>query len=72
MLNFASNIGALILFMILGKVDYGIGLIMAASMVAGSYAGAQFALKQGVGYVRVLFVVVTSALIIKNIYDYLQ
>ncbi|WP_105992555.1 TSUP family transporter [Staphylococcus simulans] len=71
-LNFASNIGALILFMILGKVDYGIGLIMAASMVAGSYAGAQFALKQGVGYVRVLFVVVTSALIIKNIYDCLQ
>lgn len=71
-LNFASNIGALLLFMLLGKVDYGIGLIMAFSMIVGSYAGAQFALRQGVGYVRVLFVIVTSALILKNIYDYMQ
>lgn len=71
-LNFASNIGALLLFMILGKVDYTIGLIMAVSMILGSYAGAQFALKQGVGYVKTLFVVVTSALILKNIYDYIH
>ncbi|WP_272952924.1 TSUP family transporter, partial [Deinococcus alpinitundrae] len=36
-LNFASNIGALVLFMVLGQVDYVIGLIMATSMIAGSY-----------------------------------
>ncbi|UTB78097.1 hypothetical protein A2I62_05890 [Staphylococcus carnosus] len=71
-LNFASNVGALVLFMILGKVDYGIGLLMAVSMIIGSYAGAQFALRQGVGYVKALFVIVTSALILKNIYDYVQ
>ncbi len=39
-LNFASNIGALVLFMVLGQVDYVIGLIMAISMIAGSYTGA--------------------------------
>lgn len=38
-LNFASNIGALVLFMVLGQVDYVIGLVMAASMIVGSYAG---------------------------------
>ncbi|HGZ7959698.1 TPA: TSUP family transporter, partial [Staphylococcus aureus] len=52
-LNFASNIGALVLFMVLGQVDYVIGLIMAISMIAGSYTGAHFAIKQGVGYVKV-------------------
>ncbi|MDN8878170.1 TSUP family transporter, partial [Staphylococcus aureus] len=46
-LNFASNIGALVLFMVLGQVDYVLGLIMAISMIAGSYTGAHFAINQG-------------------------
>lgn len=70
-LNFASNIGALVLFMVLGQVDYVIGLIMAISMIAGSYAGAHFAIKQGVGYVKVLFII-TAILILKNAFDYIQ
>lgn len=71
-LNFASNLGALILFMILGEVNYLYGLIMAASMIVGSYVGAMFAIKQGVGYVKVLFIVVTALLILKNAYDYVM
>ncbi|UXR81763.1 TSUP family transporter [Staphylococcus sp. IVB6214] len=69
-LNFASNIGALLLFIFLGYVNYLYGLSMAASMVIGSYFGAWFALKYGVGYVKVLFVVVTAILILKNLLDY--
>ncbi|MDN8814833.1 TSUP family transporter, partial [Staphylococcus aureus] len=42
-LNFASNLGALVLFIILGQVDFVYGLIMAVSMIIGSYVGAQFA-----------------------------
>lgn len=64
-MNFASNIGALVLFMVLGQVDYVIGLVMAASMIVGSYAGAHFAIKQGVGYVKVLFIIITAILILK-------
>ena len=71
-LNFASNLGPLILFMILGEVNYLYGLIMAASMIVGSYVGAMFAIKQGVGYVKVLFIVVTALLILKNAYDYVM
>ncbi|CAM3082795.1 sulfite exporter TauE/SafE family protein [Staphylococcus argensis] len=71
-LNFASNLGALILFIILGEVNYLYGLIMAASMIAGSYVGAMFAIKQGVGYVKMLFIVVTALLILKNAYDYVM
>ncbi|MDO5374885.1 MAG: TSUP family transporter [Staphylococcus rostri] len=70
-LNFASNFGALLLFIYLGHVNFVIGLSMAASMIVGSYVGAWFALKYGVGYVKVLFVVVTSILIVKNLIDYL-
>ena len=71
-LNFASNIGALTLFLVLGQVNIVYGLIMAVSMVIGSYTGAHFAIKNGVGYVKILFIVVTCLLIIKNAYDYIM
>lgn len=48
------------------------GLSMGAAMIAGSYAGSQFAIKYGVSYVRILFIVVTVLLIGKNIVDYVQ
>lgn len=70
-LNFASNIGALILFMSLGQVNYFYGMIMAISMIVGSYVGAQFAISKGVGYVKVLFIIVIAVLIVKNAYDYI-
>lgn len=70
-LNFASNIGALTLFIILGQVNFTYGLIMAISMVIGSYTGAHFAIKKGVGYVKILFIIVTILLILKNAYDYI-
>lgn len=53
-LNFLSNLGALVLFIILGQVDFVYGLIMAVSMIIGSYVGAQFAISKGVGYVKIL------------------
>lgn len=71
-INFGSNIGALMLFMIMGEVNYTYGLAMGASMILGSYTGAQLAISKGVGYVKVLFIFVTSILILKNIYDFLQ
>ncbi|MFB9859719.1 TSUP family transporter [Salinicoccus siamensis] len=71
-LNFASNIGALILFIVMGEVNYTYGLIMGASMILGSYAGAHMAITKGSGYVKGLFIIVTAVLIIKNLYDFLQ
>ncbi|MEY8599823.1 sulfite exporter TauE/SafE family protein [Staphylococcus shinii] len=71
-LNFASNLGALILFIFLDQVDYFYGFIMAASMICGSYIGAMFAIKKGVGYVKGLFIIVTAILILKNTYDYIM
>lgn len=70
-LNFGSNLGSLILFIIVGEVNYTYGLVMGVSMIFGSWIGAQMAISKGVGYVKVLFVIVTSVLIIKNIYDFI-
>ncbi|RYL93918.1 hypothetical protein EWI07_06265 [Sporolactobacillus sp. THM7-4] len=70
-LNFASNVAALITFAALGYVNYGIGLVMACSLIAGSWFGARFAIKKGSSYVKILFIAVTAVLITKNIADYL-
>lgn len=72
LLNFGSNVSALILFMILGQVHYAIGLIMGISGIFGSIVGSRFAIKRGSGYVRILFIVVTTLLIVKNVYDYIK
>ncbi|HWL13790.1 MAG TPA: TSUP family transporter, partial [Ureibacillus sp.] len=70
LLNFASNIAALIMFLILGEVVFVYGLIMGISMIAGAYIGTKFALSKGTSFVRMLFIIMTVVLIIKNIYDY--
>lgn len=71
-LNFASNVGALVLFMYLDRVDYAVGLTMGASMIVGSYFGTQFAIKKGIAYVKLLFIIVTILLIGKNAVDYIM
>jgi uncharacterized membrane protein YfcA len=71
-LNFGSNIAALITFAILGYVDLTIGIIMAAGLLTGSWCGAKFAIKKGSSYVKVLFIIITVTLIGKNIFDYLH
>ncbi|MBI5975091.1 TSUP family transporter [Staphylococcus canis] len=70
-LNFGSNLGALLLFMFLGRVDYSLGIVMALSMIIGSYMGSKFAIKKGISYVRLLFIAVTLILLLKNVYDYI-
>ncbi|MDN4495159.1 TSUP family transporter [Ureibacillus aquaedulcis] len=69
-LNFASNIGALVMFLFLGQINFAYGLIMGAAQIIGAICGSKFAIKQGSGYVRVLFIVVTVLLLTKNTYDY--
>lgn len=69
-LNFGSNIAALLMFILLGKVNYTYGFIMGIAQLAGSVCGSKFAIKRGSGYVRVLFIVVTFLLLAKNTYDY--
>ncbi|WP_459500437.1 TSUP family transporter [Bacillus sp. C1] len=71
-LNLGSNIGALLMFMYLGQVNYAYGFIMGIAQIVGGIIGSKFAIKKGSGYVRALFITVTCLLLAKNIYDYIQ
>ena len=68
-LNTATNLSALILFTAKGHVFWHLALPMALANVAGSMLGTRLALKQGVAFVRVVFIVVVTALILKTGYD---
>ena len=65
-LNFASNIGALVLFMVLGtsrlcnRFNYGY------KHDCWVIYWSTFAIKQGVAYVKVLFIIITAILILKK------
>ncbi|HWK22748.1 MAG TPA: TSUP family transporter [Ureibacillus sp.] len=69
-LNFASNIGALVMFLFLDQVNFAYGLIMGIAQIIGAICGSKFAIKRGSGYVRILFIVMTVLLLGKNAYDY--
>jgi uncharacterized protein len=68
-LNTATNVSALALFALKGHVWWHFALAMAIANVLGSFAGTHLALKHGAGFVRVVFVLVVSALIVKTGYD---
>lgn len=67
--NFATNLGALALFVPTGAVVWGLGLCLAAANVAGSYLGSRTAIAKGTGFVRAVFLVVAGALIVKLGHD---
>ncbi len=72
LLNLGSNVGALLMFMYVGQVNYAYGFIMGIAQIAGGIVGSKFAIKKGSGYVRALFITVTCLLLAKNLYDYIQ
>ncbi|MCK3770060.1 TSUP family transporter [Microbacterium aerolatum] len=61
--NLATNIGALLLFIPHGSVLWLLGGILAVANVAGSYLGSRMAVARGAKFIRVVFLVVVVALI---------
>lgn len=69
-LNLASNLGSFLFFLGAGQIYLGHGLLMALGMVAGGYVGARVAILRGSSFVRIIFVGVTCALILRLAYQY--
>ncbi|MGP9785409.1 sulfite exporter TauE/SafE family protein [Glutamicibacter sp. 287] len=63
--NLATNFGALVLFIPAGHVVFGLGLAMGLMNMAGGYLGARMAISKGSKFIRIIFVIVVCALIIK-------
>lgn len=66
LLNTASNLAALSLFAWTGHVWWHLVAVMAVANVVGSMLGTRLALKRGTGFVRVFFMWVVGALLLKT------
>jgi len=67
--NFATNLGALIFFIPLGLVLWPLGLTMGVANIAGSLLGSRMAIAKGARFVRGLFLIVVAVLIVKLGFD---
>jgi uncharacterized protein len=67
--NVACNLSALLWFGYSGHLIWQMGAMMAICNVSGSLVGSRLAIKYGSGFVRKLFLLVVSALILKTGYD---
>jgi hypothetical protein len=67
--NAATNAGALLLFAPEGHVLWALGLGMAVCNIVGAQFGARLAIRHGSGFVRAVFLVMTTLLIAKIGWD---
>ena len=67
--NIATNAAALAFFVPAGYVLWQVALPMAAANIVGAVAGTWLAMHKGAGFVRVLFLVLVTALIMKLGYE---
>lgn len=67
--NFSTNLSALIYFASIGSIIYHLALPMAVCNIIGAMIGAKLAIVKGSAFIRVLFMTIVSLLIIKLTYD---
>ncbi|MCQ4082399.1 TSUP family transporter [Streptomyces sp. RB6PN25] len=67
--NVATNLGAVIVFVAQGHVLWGLAPAMAAGNIAGGALGARMALKRGTSFIRYALLAVVVALVVKLGYD---
>lgn len=69
--NVATNLAALVVFVPMGAVVWEVGAVMALGNVIGGYLGARTAVARGGGFVRVVFIVVVGAFLLRLGWDLL-
>jgi uncharacterized membrane protein YfcA len=67
--NLASNVAALLLFLFRHNVDFAAGLTMGTGQVIGARIGSQMVVKRGARFIRPVFISVVIAVTLKLIYD---
>ncbi len=68
-LNFTSNLGGLLLFIIGGKVVWSVGAIMLVGQICGARMGARMVLSKGQRLIRPMIVIVSAVMSAKLLYD---
>ncbi|MDQ6609666.1 MAG: TSUP family transporter [Bacteroidota bacterium] len=69
MVNLATNLGSVTLFLFKGSIIWSIALPMAAANAAGGFVGAKLAIAKGNKFIRVFFLVVVAGILIRFCWD---
>jgi uncharacterized membrane protein YfcA len=69
LVNLASNVGALALFLCRHNVDFPAGLTMGVGQLLGARVGSKMVLKRGAQFIRPIFISVVIAVTAKLIWD---
>ncbi len=69
LVNLSTNLGSLVFFALSGKIIYAIALPMAVFNALGGWLGARLALLKGNAFIRIFFLVVVCATILRFAYD---
>lgn len=67
--NGLTNLSAFIMYMFLGEGNLFLGIVMGLFNMAGAWLGVRLAVLRGSKFIRVLFIVMSSGLLIKQIID---
>lgn len=71
LVNLATNIGSITLFVLKGKIIWTIAIPMAICNVAGAWFGARLALSKGNQFIRVFFLIVVGLMLLRFAFDVL-
>lgn len=66
-LNFATNLGSVIAFVLAGKVLWAVALCMGLANVVGSYIGSHYAIKGGEEFIKKILIFVLVFMLIANL-----
>lgn len=69
LVNLATNLGSIILFLLKGSIIWAIAIPMALSNAVGGILGAKFALKKGNHFIRIFFMMVVFGTLLRFAYD---
>ncbi|MDQ1124264.1 sulfite exporter TauE/SafE family protein [Microbacterium trichothecenolyticum] len=67
--NLTTNLAALVVYGVHGEILLALGIAMAVMNVTGGFIGAHMATRRGSGFVRIVFLVTLSVLIVKLAWD---
>jgi len=68
-MNFASNLGSLLVFLLGGQVHFAAGVVMGLGQWSGARVGSQMVVRQGTGFIRPVFLAVVLSLTVKLLWD---
>lgn len=68
--NLTSNIASLLVFIVCGCVDYRVAAVMICGQLIGGRLGAGMAIKHGAGFIRILFICVVLAIVLRLLWSH--